>query len=296
MGSGLRLAGMLVLVVAAVAAAWPGAASSQRSGSSAYSDPAGDARSGPDVTAVSVSDDGSKISFTATIANRPSLTDVDAVQAFFDTDRKGGTGGGGYEYEVAWIAGNQLLMHWDGSAFSQVKAASFTGSYQDGKASFTVGTGDLGGSTAFAFLVTTTGDAGTSLADRAPDTATWVYPSGSPPPTGSRPSLPPGAPPATPKLTTVKPKLPSAVAGKAFTVTMVVTDSATRKGVKGQLACQAKLGAASLAPSKRSAAASGKLSCTWRLPASAKKKRLSGSLTFTVAGAKATRSFAVTVR
>jgi hypothetical protein len=292
------LAGVLALVVAAAAVALPGAASSQRGrvgGSSTYSDPAGDAKSGPDVTAVAVSDDGSKISFAATIANRPSLTDVDAVQAFFDTDKNGATGGGGYEYEVAWISGSELLMHWDGSAFSEVKAASFTGSYQDGKASFSVGAADFGGSTSFAFIVTTTGDTGTSLSDRAPNTGTWVYPSGSPAPSGSRPALPPGAPPVTPKLKTVKPKLAPAVAGKPFTVTMVVTDAATKKGVKGQLACQAKLGTGPLAAGKHSIVASGRASCTWRLPASAKRKRFTGALTVTFAGAKATRSFAVTV-
>jgi hypothetical protein len=260
---------MVVVVVAVVAAVLPGAASSQLavvSGSSTYTDPTGDARSGPDVTAVAVSDDGSKISFTATIANRPSLTDADALQAFFDTDKNVATGGGSYDYEVAWVSGQELLMHWDGAAFSVVKAASFTGSYQDGKASFTVAASDFGGSTSFAFIATTTGDTGTSLADRAPDTGRWVYPSGSPAPSGSPPPLPPGAPPATPK-----------------------------KGVKGELTCQAKLSGKALAPSKRSIAASGKASCTWRLPAAAKKKKLTGSLVFTFAGARATRSFSVTV-
>jgi hypothetical protein len=290
---------MLVVVVAAAAAVLPGAASSQRagvSGSSTYADPGGDGKSGPDVTAVAVSDDGSKITFTATIANRPSLTDEDAVQAFFDTDKNVATGGGSYDYQVAWVSGQQLLMHWDGTAFSIVQSASFTGSYRDGKASFTVAAADFGGSTSFAFIVTTTGDVGTSLADRAPDTATWIYPSGSTAPSGSPPTLPPGAPPATPKLKTVKPKLAAAVAGKPFTVTMVVTDAATKKGLKGQLTCQAKLSGKTLAPSKRSLASSGKASCTWRVPASAKKKKLAGSLVFTFAGAKATRSFSVTVR
>jgi hypothetical protein len=289
---------MVVVLVAAVAVVLAGAASSQRagaSGSSTYTDPTGDTKSGPDVTTVAVSDDGSKIDFTATIGNRPSLTDADAVQAFFDTDKNVATGGGSYDYEVAWVSGQELLMHWDGAAFSVVKAASFTGSYQDGKASFGIAASDFGGSTSFAFIVTTTGDTGTSLADRAPDTGRWVYPSGSPAPSGSPPALPPGAPPATPKLKTVKPKLVAAVSGRPFTVTMVVTDAATKKGVRGELSCQAKLSGKALVATRRSIAASGKTSCTWRLPASAKKKKLTGSLVFTFAGATATRSFSVTV-
>lgn len=288
---------MLAVGVAAAVAVLPGVASSHRisvSGSSAYSDPA-DVKGGPDATTVAVSDDGATVSFAATIANRPSLTDADAVQAYFDTDKNAATGGGGYEYEVAWISGHQLLMHWDGSGFSEVKAASFTASYQNGKASFAVNIADFGGSATFAFIVTTTGDTGTSLADRAPGTGIWVYPSGSAGPTGSRPALPPGAPPTTPKLKTVKPKLAIARAGKPFTVTMVVTDAATKKGVKGELACQAKLSGRPLVANRRSVVSSGRASCTWRLPVTAKKKRLTGSLTVTFAGAKATRSFAVAV-
>jgi hypothetical protein len=287
---------MLVLVVAAVAGVLAEVASSRVTASSTYSDPAGDGKSGPDVTSVAVSDDGSKITFTATIGNRASLTDEDAVQAFFDTDKNVATGGGSYEYEVAWVSGHELLMHWDGSAFSPISAAGFTGSYQDGKASFVVSSAEFGGSTSFAFIVTTTGNTGGSLSDRAPDSKTWIYPSGSPAPAGSPPALPPGAPPATPKLATVKPKLAPAVAGRPFTVTMVVTDAATKKGVNGQLACQAKLGRGSLAVSKRSIASSGKALCTWRLPASAKGKKVTGSMTVAFAGARATRTFSATVR
>src|SRR5205814_1645376 len=124
-----------------------------------------------------VSDDGSgKTTFTVTVPNRRSLTEEDALQAFFNTDRNTATGGSGYEYEVAWIAGHQLLMRWAGSSFTEVKAASFLASYQDGKATFDVGAADFGGTASFAFVVTTTGDSGNSLGDRAPNgTAVWTY-------------------------------------------------------------------------------------------------------------------------
>ena len=103
---------------------------------------------------------------------------------------------------------------------------------------------NFNGSASFTFLVTTTGDTGESLADRAPDgSATWVYPTGTPsPPPPTAP--PPGSPPAggkRAKLKTVKPRLAPAVAGKAYTVSMIVTDATTKKGVKGKLTCQAKL-------------------------------------------------------
>src|SRR5437773_1845078 len=65
---------------------WPHGASGQAArtlDSRTLTDPAGDNRvGGPDLTTVQISDDSSgTITFAATIANRPSLTDVDAVQA-----------------------------------------------------------------------------------------------------------------------------------------------------------------------------------------------------------------------
>jgi hypothetical protein len=87
------------------------------------------------VTTVQVSDDSSgTISFAATIANRPVLTDVDAVQAFFDTDKNAGTGGnGGYDFEVAWITGHQEIDKWDRSQFATMSPAptSFSASLQE---------------------------------------------------------------------------------------------------------------------------------------------------------------------
>src|SRR5262249_59005118 len=108
-----------------------------------------------------------KISVTIPIANRPELTDVDAVQAFFDTDKNSGTGGvGGFEYEVAWIQGHQLFMKWDGAQFSSVEAQSFTAAYKHGNATFSIDKADFGGATTFNLVVTTTGDNGDSTSDR----------------------------------------------------------------------------------------------------------------------------------
>ena len=304
---GLRgLIGVFVVAVAVATLAmiWPivGTASPNRSTNSAtYTDPPGDPKSGPDVRKVIVSDDGlGKITFTVTVPNRPSLTEEDAIQAFFDTDRNTLTGGGGYEYEVAWISGHQVLMHWDGSAFTEVKAASFTGSYKDGEAMFGIDAVDFGGSTSFGFIVTTTGDGGNSLADRAPDrAAVWTYPLSASRPVGPPQPAPPGSPPvrgSLPRLKTLKPKLPRAVAGKPYTVSMIVTDASTKTGVKGKLTCQAKLSGRTLAVSTRSMSALGQASCTWRLPVSARGRRFTGSLTETYKGATAARSFSVPVR
>src|SRR6516162_2425151 len=96
MGNKSRITGLIAVasLAAALAILWPvvGAASPKVTGaSSTYTDASGDnTNDGPDVTTVTVSDDASgTISFAATIGNRSALTDVDAVQAYFDTDKNG---------------------------------------------------------------------------------------------------------------------------------------------------------------------------------------------------------------
>src|SRR5262245_40876685 len=161
------------IVAAALAIVWPlvGLASSGHTASilatSTLVDATGDAfNGGPDIGTVTITDDeAGKISFQAEVANRPELTDVDAVQAFFDTDKNSGTGGvGGFEYEVAWIQGHQLFMRWDGAQFAVIdpQPKSFTAAYATGKATFSVDKADFGGTTTFNLVVTTTGDNGDS--------------------------------------------------------------------------------------------------------------------------------------
>jgi hypothetical protein len=304
-GNSSRLRGIAVAAVGAaiLGVVWPvvGLASSGHAtvtADSTFTDPTGDGGDGPDVTTVVVSDDSAgKITFTATIANRPTLGDEDGIQAYFDTDKSGSTGGSGFEYEVGWIQGHQLLMHWDGATFAEDKAKSFSASYKDGQATFSIDKGDFDGATTFAFILITTGDTGDSSADRAPDgTDVWTYPTaGSPPPPGPPPPPPPGSPPAKVKLKTVKPKLLPAVAGKPFSVSMIVTDAKTGKGIKGTVACLGKLNAKTFRASSHTVSANGKASCTWRLPASASNKILKGSITETYKRLKATRTFSTRI-
>ncbi len=300
MGKKSRITGLIAVaaLAAAVAILWPvvGTASPKTAvaGSGTFTDASGDAGDGPDVTTVTVSDDSAgKIGFTAVVGNRTSLSDADAIQAFFDTDKNGGTGSNGYEYEVAWIQGQQLLMHWDGSQFAVQKPTSFTASYSDGKATFGISKDDFGGVTTFSFIVTTTGDTGDSTADRAPDgSAVWTYPSGAstgPPP----PPPPPGSPPPPPagKLTAKKLTVSSPHAGKRFSVSMVVSVTATGLGVKTAVACSARIAGKAVPVKTKGSVQSGRAVCTWTLPKNTKGKQLKGSITATYQGAKIRRSF-----
>jgi hypothetical protein len=300
-----RAWGVVAVAVAAavLAVLWPLGASghtAQTLASKTFTDPSGDNRvDGPDITTVQVSDDSAgAITFAATIANRPALTDVDALQAFFDTDRNAGTGGnGGYDYEVAWITGHQELDKWDGSQFATLSPApkSFTASYKNGQATFSVGKDDMGGSVQFNLLVTTTGDVGDSTSDRAPDGGNWGYPTGgtvAPPPP---PPPPPGGPPPPPPggvtliatgFTVAKPH-----SGRPFTVSMVVRVKETGVAVKTTVSCSATLAGKSLKASKKGSVFSGRASCTWKLPKNTKGKQLRGSITATYQRAKVKKTF-----
>jgi hypothetical protein len=310
MGSRSRLKASIVVAVAAavLGIVWPvvGSASpshsNARAASATFTDASGDSGDGPDVTTVAVSDASSgKITFTATVPNRPALTDVDAVQAFFDTDRNSGTGGsGGFEYEVAWIDGRQLLMHWDGSQFAEDKAASFSASYKDGQATFSIEKADFGGAATFAFIVTTTGDGGDTTADRAPDgTAVWGYPSspGQPPPPPAPPP-PPGSPPPPPPAGTLKATkfaVGKAHAGRRFTVSMVVTVASTKLSVRTSVSCSAKLAGRTVRVTGKGSVLSGRASCTWALPKHSKGEQLRGTIAASYQGAKIRRSFSTRV-
>lgn len=305
-----RVIASLAVAVAAVTTAvvWPlvGFASSRHAASpaasSSFTDPTGDSGGGPDVTTVQVSDDESgKITFTATIPNRQTLSDQDGVAAFFDTDSNSNTGGnGGFEYEVGWISGEQVLLHWDGAQFSVVSPApaSFSASYKDGVATFGIDKADFGGSTAFDFVVTTTGDTGDSTADRAPDgSAVWAYPSGgtsTPPPS---PPPPPGSPPppAGVTLTASKFTVGKPHSGHRFTVSMVVRVKETNVAVKTAVSCAASVAGKPIRATRKGSVLSGHASCTWQLPAGSKGKLLRGSITASYLGAKIRKSFSRTV-
>jgi hypothetical protein len=300
----------LIAVAATATAAgvlWPvvGAASPSRpagvTASATFTDATGDATNGgPDVTTVSVTDDASgKLTFSVSVPNRSALSDSDAVQAFFDTDKNPGTGGsGGFEYEVGWIQGQSLFMQWDGSQFAVQKPASFSASYKNGTATFSIGKADFGGATSFDFFVQTTVDTGDTVSDKAPNSGSWEFPvpaGGQPPPP---PPPPPGSPPPPPSgtLKAAKFRVGTVHAGKHFTASMVVSVTATGLTVKTAVSCAAKLSRRTVPVVRKGSVLSGRASCTWAVPKNTKGKQIKGSITATYQGAKITKSFSARVR
>lgn len=84
-------------------------------------------------------------------------------------------------------------------------------------------------------------------------------------------------------------------AGHPFTVSTTVTNAATGKRVKGQVACAGKIGGRAVPVTHRSSTAHGKASCTWQLPRSATGKTFRGSIAVRYKSARISRSFSAKV-
>jgi hypothetical protein len=102
---------------------------------------------------------------------------------------------------------------------------------------------------------------------------------------------PPPPPPPALRLKASKPTISKAVAGKAFSVSITVTNANTGKGVKGRVFCTGKLAGKPLPASRHSSTTSGKTSCTWQLPKTAHGKHFTGTIALTYKNVKVTRSF-----
>jgi hypothetical protein len=302
---------VVAVALAAAAVAWPvaGFASSSHhlapaavTATATYNDPANDSGDGPDVTSTAVSTDSTgKYTLTVTVPNRQDLSDQDAVQLFIDSDSNSSTGGqGGFEYDVAWLQGHTYLLHWDGSQFTDTGSKTFSGSYKAGVATASFLPSDLGGATAFAFALTSTGDGGSSVGDQAPDSGRYTWPPSSPPPPppppgGPPPPPPPPGPPGSVTLTASKFRVGAAHSGHPFTVSMVVRVKQTGLTVKTTVACAAKVGTKTASIKVKGSVLSGRASCTWLVPKNSKGRQVKGSITAAYQGAKVKKTFTTRV-
>ena len=96
------------------------------------------------------------------------------------------------------------------------------------------------------------------------------------------------------KLAETKPVLSKAVAGKSFAASAVVTNNGA--GVVGTVACSAKLGGKPLGGAHHTSSASGKATCSWKLPKSAHGKALTGTIGESYQGKSIKRSFSTKVK
>jgi hypothetical protein len=237
-----RRTAILAMAVAALGATLTAPAGASTSGSSSaletatFTDPAGDAQGGPDITRVAVSGDAATGLLTLTVTAPGYAAAVSGglerdISVWLDTDRSSSTGDPDDGSEYGLMAWNDAsgrwwnIVRWDGAAWKSVpESATMRVSGQGESVTWALSTADLGGATSFRFYAvagnwnTTSGRYDTR--DDAPDTGWWDFDisASSAPTTPTTPAAPKvgllvGAPSSTPK---------APVAGRTFTVTFPV--------------------------------------------------------------------------
>jgi hypothetical protein len=263
----------------------------------AFEDPANDQRNteglvAPDITGVNVSNtrDG-LITFRVTMANTQTLPPGSAVVFLFDLDREIATGDQGFENAVSHVvdlAGQSRLVfeRWEESIFRlvEIPASSLTSTVGGGVYTLTIPRRELANTRGFEFglyAVLFDQDGDDHAVDDAPNANLFDY---------DLTNLP--APRLLTSRLSVVPVRP--VAGRSFVVGTQIRRSDTGMAVTtGTVSCNVRVGSTRLRA--RGSFGPRGARCTMTVPASAKGKRLSGSVTVRAAGAVVTRRFSFRV-
>jgi hypothetical protein len=249
--------GRRVVIVCVVALAiGPGAHADQ-----GFTDPRGDS-SGPDVTAVAVSNTSNNLTVKVTFANRPTLAPGDVVLIDLDTDASAATGEGGVDLYAVLEGGepSAVFVWLDGAFVPTGIARALFGS---GTATLSVPLEWVKARLRVAVLAVGGPDPEVSPTDRAPASGSWAY-------AVTKVALRS----ATVGFTPTQPR-----AGGLFAVTSVslALTTTAAKVRPDALACSSKLGSMALRPSGN---------CRWRLPSTARGKRLTVSISATYRGVR----------
>jgi hypothetical protein len=167
---------------------WP----EPRVNEAAFADPAGDAGSAADATAVAVrNDDRGIVTIRVALANRQSFGEGDLYLVSLDTDRNPETGGVGFEYLIVVEgAGDASILRWDGATWAPtppVAQASW-----DGALEVSFDRAAVGSPAAVDFQLAIGTETSTD-SDAAPDDGTWSYQIVIQPPSTPAPEAAPGA-------------------------------------------------------------------------------------------------------
>jgi hypothetical protein len=255
----------------------------------AFADPEGDHPVAPDLTSVRVADArNGMISFTISTPNLVTIRDDMIVLLFVDADAKASTGLTGADFVLLYEAGEVQLGRWNrveqqflpDEPPSRVQARNAAGVL-----TLLVHRGELGDPTRFRFSIGAGhvgADGDFDALDIAPETLYWQYA------LANRPAL---------RLLTgravASPARP--VAGKALVVSVPVTRSDTgRRLSSASVSCAVRVAGNTVAASGRLVA--GTARCSFRVPASASGKRLTGTIVVRSAGKTVSTRFGYTVR
>jgi hypothetical protein len=281
--------------------------SATAAGSMSFADPALDGGAAPDITTVAVSnDDQGLITFRVTIANRVVLGVDDTIAlplATNDPDLATGSRKDGANYVVGLDATGAFLLKWGGSSMEAVapKPASLTGSFSGGDATITVrqedlapGFPDMSVPISFNFyaLGLVVNAAKVTAEDDAPDgTSFWSYRISS----------------ALRQIVTNFDADKSVKAGKTLTVFLGLAHGDTGDAVRaGKVTCKARIGSRTLKGSGKFFTSPRRIGegvvqspaalCSWKVPKTAGKKTIRGSIAVSESGFRTTRPFTTKVR
>jgi hypothetical protein len=273
---------LMLLAVAALALMVAQGATADQS----YTDANGDGRSGTDITTLTVRNDPAG-NISIQVASASPIVANHAIAIFIDADKNQATGDQGDDY---WMYGGPAVgvgfFAWNGSDFVRTNPPDFqVGAASSNVTDFRFSKADIGNVSSFNFVAISISidPPNINFWDAAPDTGYFTYNLAAPPP--------PPPPPPPPTVALGAATSPAGVhAGKAFTISAPVRTTASAVKV----ACTAKVGGLTLHP--RGTYAKGRAACTAVAPRTSVGKRLTGTITATVSGAKATRAFSLAVR
>jgi hypothetical protein len=275
----MRLRALLTIVAAAAFLVVVQAAAPAGSDAT-FNDKLGDAQPGvPDLSLTTVSNVQGKINFRI-VTSQATLNPDSEVLLLIDSDHNSSTGapdtlGADYVFEVS--ATGYSFARWTGSAWDENTPYATVSVAYNGGASISVDRSELGNTTQFNFWIRGLQTVGTtSNTDDAPDDGTYSY------------TL--QAPGATVSTMTIVPTPDTPRAGKAFTVRVTEVGLSNGKTAKPtSYTCKARIGSKSLR-------GTGRGGCTFRIPASARGKKLTVTVTAAYQGSQKTGSFSARIK
>lgn len=294
-----RLVALIAFAAALVAlpSAALGSSAHSAGNSQSYPDSIGEDANAPDITSVDVSnDDAGLITFKVNISNRPALTPDMVIDILLNTDQSSATGDQtllGVDYVIELTTGGVGLFKWNGTDFvGGSPQTSLIYSYDPTGPTMRIRAAELGPTKAFSFAV----DATSGVVNDA---------NGNPDFTNSHDDVAPDAGHgffsyqvlAKLTLTTISfttgPK--PAKHGKPFSASLAANESDTAGPVvSGTVACSATIAGKHVTATAHRVA-NGIATCIWRIPKTAKKKTIRGTVTLTVQGVPLAKSFSAKI-
>ena len=257
-----------------------------------YSDPAGDAGTAPDMTAIRATHDSAgRVTFTVA-TNQAVLPPDSTIDFYIDSDRNPATGlpigglGADHYFGHDGEFGGGIVLHIYGNTIVLDIANTLATSYAAGTLTASIDRSDLDDPESFRFVVMSERDDG----DDATEDDADIAPNGPPVYEYSLPR------PLALTIGKAQAIATGPIAGKRFVVSAAVTRSDGQPFSTGRVTCTAKIGNAAVAAS--GAIANGVARCSMKIPKNAKGKRLRGSVTASTADAAGpvTTAFSYRVR